>query len=82
MKHLHGLDIPVTLEDVCDPQRMALLVYDMQAGICSQIAAGDRIVARTLEAVSAARARACGSSLHATCRSRRPGWGRRSSGLR
>ena len=56
MKHLHGLDIPVTLEDVCDPRRMALLVFDMQAGICSQIAAGDRIVARTLEAVSAARA--------------------------
>ena len=56
MKHLHGLDIPVTLEDVCDPRRMALLVFDMQAGICSQIAAGDRIVARTLEAVAAARA--------------------------
>ena len=55
MKHLHGLDIPVTLEDVCDPRRMALLVFDMQAGICSQIAAGDWIVARTLEAVSAAR---------------------------
>jgi biuret amidohydrolase len=56
MKHLHGLDIPTTLEDVCDPRRMALLVYDMQVGIRSQIAAGDRIVAQTLLALAAARA--------------------------
>ena len=27
MKHSHGLAIPTTLQDVCDPQRMALLVY-------------------------------------------------------
>jgi biuret amidohydrolase len=55
MKHLHGLDIPATLEDVCDPRRMALLVYDMQVGIRSQIAAGDRIVAQILAALAAAR---------------------------
>jgi biuret amidohydrolase len=34
MKHSHGLAIPTTLQDVCDPQRMALIVYDMQVGIC------------------------------------------------
>ncbi len=29
MQHAFGLDIPQTLEDVCDPRRMALIVYDM-----------------------------------------------------
>ncbi len=35
MEHGFGLDIPRTLEEVCDPRRMALLVYDMQVGIVS-----------------------------------------------
>jgi nicotinamidase-related amidase len=56
MKHSHGLDIPTTLHDVCDPQRMALLVYDVQVGICRQIKAGDRIVAQIGRVLSAARA--------------------------
>ncbi len=33
MKSAYGLSIPQTLEEVCDPQRLALLVYDMQVGI-------------------------------------------------
>ena len=37
MKHTHVLAIPTTLQDACHPQRMALLVYDMQVGICSQV---------------------------------------------
>jgi nicotinamidase-related amidase len=56
MKHIHGLDIATTLHDVCDPQRMALLVYDAQAGIRSQIKTGDQIVAQAGRALSAARA--------------------------
>jgi biuret amidohydrolase len=56
MKHIYGLKIPTTLRDVCDPQRMALLVYDMQAGICSQIKTGNQIVAQIGLALSAARA--------------------------
>lgn len=32
MERAYGLDIPRTLEGVCDPQKMALLVYDMQDG--------------------------------------------------
>jgi hypothetical protein len=40
MKRAYGLSIPQTLEDVCDPQRIALLVYDMQVGILSQIKNG------------------------------------------
>jgi nicotinamidase-related amidase len=55
MKHIQGLNIPTTLADVCDPQRMALLVYDMQAGICSQIKTGNQIVAQIGRVLSAAR---------------------------
>ena len=33
MIQAYGLDIPGTLDDLCDPRRMALLVYDMQVGI-------------------------------------------------
>ena len=57
MKQIFGIDIPHTLEDVCQPRRLALLVYDMQAGIASQVKDGDLIVekvARTLEAARAA----------------------------
>jgi biuret amidohydrolase len=28
-----GLNIPQTLEDICDPTRLALVVYDMRVGI-------------------------------------------------
>lgn len=55
MKHIHDLDIPTTLEELCDPKRMALLVYDMQVGIRSQIKTGDRIVERANVALAAAR---------------------------
>ena len=56
MKHSHGLDIPTALEDVCDPQRMALLVYDMQVGICNQIKTANHIVAQISRVLSAVRA--------------------------
>ena len=36
MQRAYGLEIPQTLEEVCDPRRMALLVYDMQEGIVRQ----------------------------------------------
>ena len=55
MKHTHGLNIPLTLEELCDPQSMALLVYDMQVGIRSQITGGDQIVERAGRALAAAR---------------------------
>src|SRR5262245_26777382 len=46
MKHTHGLAIPTTLQDACHPQRMALLVYDMQVGICSQVKTANQVVTR------------------------------------
>jgi len=43
MKTAFGLTIPQTLEEVCDPQCIALLVYDMQVGILSQIKNAERV---------------------------------------
>jgi hypothetical protein len=43
MEHAFGLDIPGTLGEVCNPKRIALLVYDMQVGIVSQIKNGREI---------------------------------------
>lgn len=56
MKPFGNLQIPGDLADICDPARMALLVYDMQAGICGQLADRDRIIAATKDALAAARA--------------------------
>jgi nicotinamidase-related amidase len=55
MEHAFGLDIPSTLEEVCDPRQTALLVYDMQVGILSQLADAATIKARVLDVLSAAR---------------------------
>lgn len=55
MEHAFGLNIPRTLEEVCDSKRMALLVYDMQVGILSQIKNGDQITARVVQVLQAAR---------------------------
>jgi biuret amidohydrolase len=52
---MNGFDIPRTLDDIADPERTALLIYDMQAGICSQLADGQRIVERCKVALDAAR---------------------------
>ncbi len=55
MKNIFGLSIPQTLEEVCDPQRVALLVYDMQVGILSQIKDADEITRQVLKVLTAAR---------------------------
>ncbi len=56
MDRAFGLDIPATLADVCQPSRAALIVYDMQVGIVSQIATGPAIVERVRQVLQAARA--------------------------
>jgi nicotinamidase-related amidase len=56
MKRIAGLDIPQTLEQACDPQRLALVVYDMQIGILSQLKNADAIVAKVSQVLAAARA--------------------------
>jgi nicotinamidase-related amidase len=55
MKEAHGLRIPETLEEVCDPQHVGLLVYDMQVGILSQIKKPEEITQQVLKVLSAAR---------------------------
>ena len=56
MKHAFGIDIPQTLEDVCSANRMALLIYDMQAGITRQVKDADVIVGTVRQVLEAARA--------------------------
>jgi nicotinamidase-related amidase len=58
MEHGFGLDIPQTLEEACDPQRLALVVYDMQAGILAQLPHGDAVTERVVQVLNAARAAA------------------------
>src|SRR5947209_6138814 len=52
----NGLEVPESLEEICRPERLALLVYDMQVGILQQIAEPDRVIAKVREALQAARA--------------------------
>ncbi len=56
MERAFGLNIPQTLDDVCDPTRLALVVYDMQVGIVKQIENGQQITDRVLQVLDAARA--------------------------
>jgi nicotinamidase-related amidase len=51
-----GLEIPQTIEEACDPQRMALIVYDMQIGILHQLPHGAEIIRKVAEVIHAARA--------------------------
>jgi nicotinamidase-related amidase len=55
LKSIGSLNIPMTLEELADPARLALVVYDMQVGIRSQIADGDRVVAAVGRVLDAAR---------------------------
>ncbi|WP_280246984.1 cysteine hydrolase family protein [Nocardia abscessus] len=55
MRHGNGLDIPEGLADVCAPDRMAVIVYDMQVGVLSQLPDGQQIIERVVRVVDAAR---------------------------
>jgi nicotinamidase-related amidase len=55
MRSAYGIKIPQTLEEICDPNRIALLVYDMQVGILSQIRNPERITQQVLKVLGAAR---------------------------
>src|SRR5437867_3525882 len=50
-----GLEVATSLADVCRPDRMALLVYDMQVGITRQLKDGAAITDRVLRILTAAR---------------------------
>ena len=57
MESAYGLEIPQSLEEVCRPDKMALLIYDLQVGIMSQLPQekGDRITKQVLQVLQAAR---------------------------
>ena len=55
MKTVLGLRVPQTLEEVCDPRQVALLVYDMQVGILSQIKNPEEITGQVFKVLGAAR---------------------------
>ncbi len=55
MQRAFGLNIPQTLDDVCHPTRLALVVYDMQVGIVNQIENGQQITDRVRQVLEAAR---------------------------
>ncbi len=55
MEHHRDLHIPDGLEDVCDPERLALIVYDMQVGVVRQLADGPEVTERVIHVLDAAR---------------------------
>jgi len=55
MQQAYGLRVPQTLEETCDPHRLALIVYDMQVGILGQIRDGAAVTAKVAEVLRAAR---------------------------
>jgi biuret amidohydrolase len=55
VKKTFGLSIPQTLDELCNAQRVALLVYDMQVGILSQIKNADQIARQVLKVLTAVR---------------------------
>ena len=55
MKTAFGLSIPEGLQEICTPERCALVIYDMQVGIVPQLAEGKEIVMRCRELLDAAR---------------------------
>jgi len=55
MQHAFGLKIPQRLEEVCDPARLALIVYDMQVGILPQLPSPGAVIERVTEVLDAAR---------------------------
>jgi biuret amidohydrolase len=55
VKTINGLQIRRTLEDVCDPRHLALLIYDMQVGIVNQLKDGTAVAAKVREVLTTAR---------------------------
>ena len=56
MKTFNGVQIPTTPADMVDPGRAALVVYDMQVGVCRQIADAGAVIGAVGRVLDAARA--------------------------
>jgi nicotinamidase-related amidase len=55
MKSAYGLVVPEDLKEVCTPSRAAVIIYDMQVGVVSQIREGGTVLDRCRELLEAAR---------------------------
>jgi biuret amidohydrolase len=55
MEKVFGLEIPENLEEACELNRTALVIYDMQAGIFSQLSNGSEITSQVVKVLHAAR---------------------------
>jgi nicotinamidase-related amidase len=55
MEKAYGLEIPQSLEEACDPAKLALVVYDMQVGILRQLRNAAEVVGKVLRVLEAAR---------------------------
>jgi biuret amidohydrolase len=55
MERAFGLEIPQSLEEACDPRRVALIVYDMQVGILRHIDRSGDLIANVVRVLQAAR---------------------------
>ena len=56
MDYGFGVDVPETLAEFCRPERLALVVYDMQVGIVRQLPDGAEVTRAVGEVLEAARA--------------------------
>ena len=68
MEECFGLTIPQTLEEVCDPTRVALIIYDMQVGIVSQLPDGMTRCSESPKSAKLPVMAAFACCTHATCR--------------
>jgi nicotinamidase-related amidase len=55
MRSINGVSLPLRIAEICNPVSTALLIYDMQVGIRSQVSDGDRITDACATAIAAAR---------------------------
>ena len=55
MRTMHGLELSTSLAEVCRPDRLALVIYDMQAGVVGQVADGAALTQRVAQVLSVAR---------------------------
>jgi hypothetical protein len=55
MERAFGLEIPQSLEDACDPRRVALIMYDMQVGILRHIERSAELITDVVRVLEAAR---------------------------
>ena len=55
MERAFGLEIPQSVEEACDPRRVALIVYDMQVGILRHVERSADLIANVVRVLTAAR---------------------------